>query len=142
MVQQLGRSGTPRTPGTPENDGWARCFARLEPALAPAGFSDCEWRELLQDGNRFFEQWGPQAAELGWTALDLFGVHPVAPAARYDCMGLVPIIRGHVVVALDNVKASLQGRSGASLTYLRRPLSGAVLLWDYPASTAHMRRAP
>jgi len=26
--------------------------------------------------------------------LDLFGVHPIAPAASFDVMGLIPVLRG------------------------------------------------
>jgi hypothetical protein len=93
---------------------------------------------LIVDGKGFLAQWGSQASELRWTTLDLFGVNPIAPAARYDCLGLVPMIRGDEVVALDDRSATIRSRSGNRLTYLRRPMSNAVPFWisQYPSATA------
>jgi hypothetical protein len=44
--------------------------------------------------------------KFGWTALDLFAVHPIAPVARFDKMGLVLVICGGEVVALTTGSAS------------------------------------
>ncbi|MCW5713446.1 MAG: hypothetical protein KIT43_02865 [Bauldia sp.] len=68
---------------------------------------------------------------LGWTTEDLFGVHPVAPAARYDCMGLVPLIGGGEVIDMLVDRATIRMPSGNCLVYyLRRPNPDAVLLLD------------
>jgi hypothetical protein len=48
------------------------------------------WDLLLGDAENFLTQWGSTASALGWVALDLYGVHPVAPAARFDVMGFLP----------------------------------------------------
>jgi len=85
---------------------------------------------LIDDGFRFLDRWGTNAASLGWTALDVFGVHPSAPAARYDVMGLVPLISGHDVVAITITSATIRRTSGAELVWLRRAQVGAVPLWD------------
>jgi len=85
---------------------------------------------LIEDGTAFLANWGSQASGLGWTALDVFGVHPIAPAARYDCMGLVPLIRGDEVVVVNERCATTRSRGGGLLKYLRRPRTGAVLVWE------------
>jgi hypothetical protein len=114
---------------------WAEGFARLDLASPAPGFSDERWRRLVDDGGRFLDQWAKEAAVLGWSPLDVFGVHPSAPAARYDAMGLVPLISGGEVVALTKTSATIRGRSGRELVYLRRTGSGAVALWDLAGST-------
>ena len=63
---------------------WAEGFARLDLASPPAGFDAKRWRTLIDDGGKFLDRWGGEAARLGWSALDLLGAHPVAPAFRYD----------------------------------------------------------
>jgi hypothetical protein len=78
------------------------------------------------------DHWGLEAIRLGWTGLDLFGVHPDAPAARYDAMGLVPLLRGDAVVSMTSISAGIAPRSGGRLTYLRRPRVGSVLPWELP----------
>src|SRR6516225_7917446 len=34
-----------------------------------------DWRQAIEDGRQFLARWGEQAAALGWTADDLFGLH-------------------------------------------------------------------
>jgi hypothetical protein len=55
------------------------------------------WQRAVEDGRRFLAAWGAEAEASGWTASELFGLHPVPeqPApnygrlARVDDMGLV-----------------------------------------------------
>jgi hypothetical protein len=49
----------------------------------------------------------------------LFGLHPVAPLARYEAMGLVWILRGREVVGIDAAGISIASPSGARLTFRR-----------------------
>jgi hypothetical protein len=65
------------------------------------------------------ETWGSQAANLGWTANDLFGLHPIAPLARYDAKGLVWLLHGRPVVVLTETEATIQASSGAMLSFQR-----------------------
>lgn len=75
---------------------------------------DQRWRDACFDARRFLEVWGAKAAELGWTAADLFALHPIAPFSRYDVMGLVWLLRGRSVVDLDRDGARLS--SGNRIT--------------------------
>jgi hypothetical protein len=110
---------------------WAEGFARLDLASPPAGFDPKRWRTLIDDGGKFLDRWAVQAARLGWSVLDLFGAHPVAPAYRYDAAGLVNLISGGDVVDIRTDRAVIRTPSGNSLTYyLRRDCRDAVALWD------------
>jgi hypothetical protein len=72
-----------------------------------------------------------QAQELGWTALDLFGAHRIAPEVRWDCAGLVLLIGGGRVVAMTDATATIQRTSGSRLTYSRMPAHAeGVTLWE------------
>jgi hypothetical protein len=52
------------------------------------------WRQAVTDGEAFLARWGEQALLLAWTVDDLYGLHPIAPLARYDhCGPRQPLIR-------------------------------------------------
>jgi hypothetical protein len=67
-----------------------------------------DWQHAVEDGRRFLARWGEQAASLGWTPDDLFGLAdvPERPAAnyrrlsRYDATGLIWLLHGRPVVTL------------------------------------------
>jgi hypothetical protein len=64
----------------------------------------------------FLDQWGREAERLGWGAEELFGLHPDAPMARYDRMGLIWMLKGECVVALTAAGAKLS----SELTFYRK----------------------
>jgi hypothetical protein len=72
--------------------------------------------QFINDAGIFLDQWGHEAERLGWTAEALFGLHPAAPLARYDRMGLIWILKGEHVVALIATEARLSG----GLTFYRK----------------------
>jgi len=96
----------------------ARCPDYVEPA---------RWQQAVEDGRRFLAQWGEQAAALGWTTGDLFGLHivPNTPTpsyrrlSRYDETGLIWLLRGRPVVALTDATAAIQN-AASSITVYRR----------------------
>jgi hypothetical protein len=54
---------------SPYLDAWARlCHQK------PAGVSEAEWRQALDDGGRFLDAFGRRAAAIGWTSPELFDV--------------------------------------------------------------------
>ena len=95
-----------------------------------------DWQQAINDGRRFLDRWGEQAEALGWTARDLFGLHEVPHTphasyrrlARYDCTGLIWLLRGAVVVDLTESTAAICGRLGAVTTYRRagKPAFGSL----------------
>jgi hypothetical protein len=105
-------------------------LVRMAPPLSHL-MSDRRWRQLVDDALIAADAWGVQAAALGWSAADLFGVHPFALDARPDLLGLVPLLMGRRVVALTADTATIESKSGARLTYRRHQLGGGVVpLWD------------
>jgi hypothetical protein len=109
---------------------WAEGFARLDCSKPPQGYPLPRWHQIINDGGLFLDQWAHQAAELGWTALDVFGVNPAAPLVRYDGMGLVPLIQGCRVISIAADSAQIKTSSGNTQTYSRRPRLDAVALWQ------------
>jgi hypothetical protein len=116
--------------GTGVPRDWAEGFARLDLALPAPGFSEARWRLLIDDGGRFLDRWASDAAQLGWQAGDVFGIHPTAPTCRFDHMGLVSNIAGGEVVALNKRSATIRSPGGSHLVYLRRQTGGGICLWD------------
>ncbi|HEX2257939.1 MAG TPA: hypothetical protein VHG92_14810 [Afifellaceae bacterium] len=114
---------------------WAEGFAQLDRSAPPPGFPPRRWETVIDDGGRFLERWATEAIRLGWTAEDVFGMHPAAPGARMDAMGLVPLINGGEVVSLGAGRANIRMARGGILTYLRRPRPGAVVLWEIQTVT-------
>ena len=94
------------------------------------------WQQAVEDGRQFLTQWGDQAAALGWTTRDLFGLAPVPekPApnyrrlSRYDQTGLIWLLGGREVVALTETAAAIKNPTGAVTIYRRysKPALGPV----------------
>ena len=88
----------------------------------------------MTDARTVTSEWGAAAAALGWTARDLFGVHRGAPLARYDFMGLVPLLRARPVVALTADEAAIETSRGHRRVYRRNQdhpdMLDQVLLWQ------------
>ncbi len=104
-------------PGVPE--AWVQGVADLLAMARPASCPDAKWQTLREDAYTFLRDHAARAHELGWTALDLFGVHPVKPWVRFDHMGLVPLLNGARVTALSDIEAVIEKPSGARATFRR-----------------------
>jgi hypothetical protein len=113
-------AGIPRT--------WAEGFARLDRRAPLVGFSETQWQQIVNEGGTFLDAWGAQAASLSWDAADLFGVHPDAPRNRYDQMGLVFLIGGGRVTAIDRHSATI--RRGISTLVYRRCSTCGACVWE------------
>ena len=121
----------PAPEGVPSE--WAKGVCRLLTIPAHAAWPTDSWPVTQDDAYRFFRTWGAQAHRLGWTELDLFGVHRHAPWARLDGMGLVPLLQGREVVVLAEDKAAIKTATGGTLTYRRKkpPYPGeCCLIWE------------
>jgi hypothetical protein len=109
-------------------DEWRAIAGELGGSTPIDGFGDARWQLLVDDTEIFLLKWGKAAHLLGWTAIDLFGVHPAAPAVRFDVMGLLPLLGGASVVALTTDEARMLRPSKAMLTFRRANQEGAVLV--------------
>ena len=100
---------------------WLDGIARLRDMAPPSRFPAQRWQLLKSDAARFIEEWGEEAAWLGWTKWELFGCHATRPADRLDMMGLVPLLKADRLVELTGQAAVIQTRSGARLTFPKWP---------------------
>ena len=78
-------------------DAWARLNHQ-----EPLGVSENEWRLALDDGGRFLDAWGADAATMRWTAGELFDVPREGRPG-----GLVWQLKGKRVAALGEDQARL-----------------------------------
>ncbi len=105
-------------PGVPET--WTQGMADLLAMACPASCPAEQWKVLREDAYTFLRDHAARAHEVGWTVLDLFGVHPVKPWVRFDHMGLVPLLNGDRVTAISEIEAVIEKPSGARATFRRR----------------------
>jgi hypothetical protein len=108
---------------------WAAGLRRLNPDRPVGGFHHDHWLAVVQDAWDLLSTWGDDAAALGWTSADLFGVDPTAPAARFDRAGVAVILARGWVLDLFADRASIRSRAGVALTF-RKPAQGGVPIWE------------
>lgn len=119
---------------------WAEAFATLDCSRPVHPYTAHEWQRLIDDGARFLDRWGAEAAKLGWRTVDVFGVvrslgHDMRPRDEVgQRAGLVPLIAGGVVTHITEDRATIVMPSGSSLTYLRRSVIDAVAIWEVAES--------
>lgn len=112
---------------------WRSGLLQLEQRAEPIkGFADNRWRRMLASSRWFLNQWAPRAEELGWTAYDLFAAHPIAPAARLDCAGLLINLGSATVSDMDSRHAHVLSAAGYPMRY-DKPARGGVLIWEIEA---------
>ena len=111
---------------------WIEGVAKLDAERVPGDVPPRRWRQFIYEAARFLEGgFAAQAAALDWDALDLFGCDQMRPFARIDNAGLVWLLNGDRLVALTERSARIEAKSGATLTYYRKPgETGRVLAWE------------
>ena len=116
----------------PVPDDWAQGVAKLATMPGPATIESLRWSAFVGMATRLLHDHGPELHAAGWTSLDLFGLHGLAPVTYGPGWGLAWLLgaRGEVL----NVAADAVGMRwhpvGARLTFRRRPVTaGAVPAW-------------
>jgi hypothetical protein len=107
-----------------EHDGgrpaiYAVPFATLQ-LVCPPNVPEQRWQQAINDAGLFLDRWGHEAERFGWRPDELFGLHAEAPMCRYDCMGLIWILRGRTVKDLGVDFATLSN----SNKFYRKPIAG------------------
>jgi hypothetical protein len=99
------------------------------------------WNEFKRDAIALFEQHGQKLAELGWTTLDLFGLHAALPAIRVSHSGLARFLHGGALVDIATTHAVIQHRTGSRLTFRRTdPRLNTVPAWSlHPQPTGETK---
>ena len=122
-------SPTAHLQGPPD---WRDGLARLNRWTPPCeGFRSGEWEAMHRGVSHFMDHFAVEAAARGWTALDLFGVHSRAGAARVDSCGalMLPLLKNASALTAEAI-------TFGPLTYRRRPMPEAVLVWDFVGEAA------
>ena len=96
------------------------------PIVPPGDFPSRRWDQLRRDAADFLAStWAMEAARLGWTDLDLFGVDADRPYTRIDGLGLVPALDGSKIVALSAEGAGLETTGARGRATAARPIGRA-----------------
>jgi hypothetical protein len=113
---------------------YGRVFEELRSGC-PALVESDRWDQAIRDADSFLAKGGQQAHALGWTARELFGLHPIpaqpAPTfrrlSRYDSTGMIWLLKGRPVIALTETEAAIQS-PGAVVMYRkhRKPAFGPL----------------
>ena len=122
----------PLSPALAAIEMWLAGLAGLDPLEPPCrGFRGDNWRYLHREAIRFVESpLARIAAEFGWSAVQLFGVHHVIGATRIDyCGALIVNAHGHRVT---QATASLL-RFESGLAAYRKDMDAALIVpvWDF-----------
>ena len=106
---------------------WAEGFARLSTAPCPQGIADAAWQGMIDAAGRFLDQWGANAATLGWTAAELFGLDPHAPTRRLDRRGAAFFLVDAEVLAVTADLITI--RKGGSVLKIPRRAALTAPAW-------------
>jgi hypothetical protein len=107
---------------------WAEGYARLCLAPVPISVSPIAWKAVLNGAGRFLDRWGTIADRLGWTAAELFSVHPNAPLNRRDCRGAALFLERGEVIAIT--ADELTFRVDGVVQRLPRQPTSALPAWE------------
>lgn len=126
-------AGGAGTPSSPFADGllgeWQRGSAKLPFDRAPCPlFRD--WPLVCRSIDRFLKDHGAEAVDLGWTALELFGVHHLVGCIRADCAGA--LVTGSETPVTTVTADAIRYAHGQ--TYRRMPIPGGgqvVPIWGF-----------
>jgi hypothetical protein len=116
-----------------DTQAWAAGLERLRSHPPPPGFTEADWHQFKLDALALLAQHGPSLAALGWTTLDLFGLHAPHPGGRVSHSGLVRFLHGGTITEIIAAHARIRCRgTGSLLTFYRvEPQSGAVPAWAF-----------
>ena len=87
-------------------------------ARPPENCSDAHWAEAMLGLKRFVDAgWSDKAAQLGWTAVELYRLPPLW--SRIDLTGAALLIGNRRIIALTEESIVIETPSGAPLKFRR-----------------------
>jgi hypothetical protein len=74
---------------------WRDQIERLSEYASPCRYlAPAKWAAIRENALAFIDQFGGEAYRLGWTAAELFGVHPTTGTLRVDSCGVLMLGTG------------------------------------------------
>jgi len=90
------------SPLHPVVTGWRGALENMSPHASPCRYlPPAKWAAIRESGIEFCDRLGAEAYQLGWTATELFAVHPEHGTLRIDYCGalMLPDLRPFAVEA-------------------------------------------
>ncbi|MCC0809108.1 hypothetical protein FPV16_23395 [Methylobacterium sp. W2] len=86
-------------PGSPQ--AWREAFLDMKPSVVPcSGLTPAGWQSVHAACFDFLDKNADEAGRLGWTTLQLFGVHPDLGVIRSDFCGAM-VLSGDLASAVE-----------------------------------------
>jgi hypothetical protein len=113
----------------PDVAAWRQAFSALKPSVSPCpGLAGPKWQVVHAAALDFLDFYADEAVGLGWTTLQLFGVHPELGVLRSDFCGAL-------VLSGEKVSGVEPNRLMFHRTNYRRDVpgvpSGGIPLWAF-----------
>ncbi len=104
---------------------WAKGIVRLREMPLPRGAGESRWRQIVDDAQRFFDEWQLEAVVQGWSVTSLFGLdlNEANPFA-----GLLIDIRGDRVSSIGERFAVIR-RPQQVFYHYRSERDGVLPIW-------------
>lgn len=120
----------PRTVASVAN--WSSEIELAARQRGPLCMADGAWRSLLMDARMTIQNWGSDLVALGWSTLDVFGGPSRPEHRRLDTAGLVYLLRGRTIEAIDRDTALIRATPRDTLTFYRTlKAGGGVPIWNW-----------
>ena len=117
-------SGPAPSPLHPIVAGWRGEIENLSPMTSPCrNLPPTKWATIRESALTFCDQFGNEAHRLGWTAPELFAVHPQHGTTRLDLCGVL-MLGGEVARGVEANRVVFERTSGYR--------NGAGQLWGVP----------
>ena len=113
-------------------DSWRIGVCSLPDDRVPCeGLIWSEWPGVRRAMLAFLDQWGADAAQLGWSTEALFGVHRLAGFHRVDSSGALIVLRPYRCIALCERELHLERRGSVVVARGLTNPAESVAIWDF-----------
>lgn len=122
----------PAVAGVASVAAWREGVELLSRSRCPQTVDPRRWRELVADARALLQNWGAELLGFGWTTLEVFGVNRDPRHRRLDIPGLLPVLRGRPVVAVDRDTATIRANRADLQTFQRQLVfRGGLPVWGW-----------
>ena len=109
---------------------WRDQIERLSELASPCRYlAPAKWKAMRENALAFIDQHGADAHQLGWTAPELFGVHPQNGTLRVDSCGVL-MLGSSAVQAVHADRIAFAQTSGYRFLNGQAP---GIPIWEFAA---------